>query len=99
VFVHKGEEASLMKRFLLFAYGAPAVVAGATAALSELNVNAHQSDGGSDMCWLSGPWVWAFVGPVIFVVVVNLWVFGKIIRIILSLRRRNDKSKSPHFDR
>ena len=69
VVVWTGDRQTSFSRFCLFAFGVPAVVVATTAAIDRNNYG--DRDG---LCYLSGNAVWAFAGPALAVMAVNIWV-------------------------
>ncbi|ELU11325.1 hypothetical protein CAPTEDRAFT_226868 [Capitella teleta] len=65
-------EKSRVKYYYLAAYGLPALVVGISAAVD------HKGYGTDQHCWLNSStgFIWAFVGPVIAVIAVNLVMLG-----------------------
>ena len=73
----RSDEHLMLRKFAAFAYGVPAIIAGVTAQLAENSTH-------STVCWLAGDALWAFAGPVLFVIVVNLGFFGAVMRVIAT---------------
>ena len=69
VVVWTGDKHTSFSQFCLFAFGVPAVVVATTAAIDRNNYG--DRDG---LCYLSGNAVWAFAGPALAVMAVNVWV-------------------------
>lgn len=78
VFDHRIDEATLLRRFAAIAYGIPLLIAGATAAIDANTASQNIS------CWLSGPTLWAFAGPILGVIGYNIVVFVRVMRVVLT---------------
>ncbi|XP_038064744.1 adhesion G protein-coupled receptor E5-like [Patiria miniata] len=75
--------------WLSIGWGCPAVVVGISVAIRSRDYTRPGS------CWLSfdGGLVWAFLAPVICVLIGNIFVLIRLIRIFYSLKSNQDKSK------
>lgn len=71
-------------KYLTFGYGVPAMIATVTACV---RWDLYAQDG---VCWLprQDGTLWAFVGPLIAALVVNVFIFIKVMRSIISVQRR-----------
>lgn len=71
-------------RYLIFGYGVPAIIATMTAGV---RWDMYAQDG---ICWLprQNGTLWAFVGPLIAALAVNVFIFIKVMRSIISVQRR-----------
>ncbi|XP_040011105.1 adhesion G-protein coupled receptor D2 [Xiphias gladius] len=80
-----------MKLYYIIGWGLPVVIVGVTLAIS---VDEYKAD---DHCWLNvkTDTIWAFVGPVIFVLVVNAVVLCRVVMVTVSSARRRTKMLSP----
>jgi len=86
VFDSATDEKRRLRLFAAFAYGVPAIIAGLTVLVVD------DSDG-TPSSWLSGDAIWAFAGPVLLVIVGNLFVFAKIMVIIRTVRENSSASR------
>ncbi|KAM9391532.1 adhesion G protein-coupled receptor D2 [Pholidichthys leucotaenia] len=80
-----------MKLYYVIGWGLPVLIVGVTMAIS---VDRYKAD---DHCWLSvkTDTIWAFVGPVIFVLTVNAVVLCRVVMVTISSARRRAKMLSP----
>ncbi|KAM6930225.1 adhesion G protein-coupled receptor D2 [Xenentodon cancila] len=80
-----------MKLYYLIGWGLPVLVVGVTLVVS---MDKYKSD---VHCWLSvkSDTIWAFVGPVIFVLVVNAVVMCRVVMVTVSSAHRRAKMLSP----
>ncbi|XP_028269689.1 adhesion G-protein coupled receptor D2 [Parambassis ranga] len=80
-----------MKLYYIIGWGLPVLIVGVTLALS---VDKYKAD---DHCWLNvkTDTIWAFVGPVIFVLAVNAVVLCRVVMVTVSSARRRAKMLSP----
>ncbi|XP_041856500.1 adhesion G-protein coupled receptor D2 isoform X3 [Melanotaenia boesemani] len=80
-----------MKLYYLIGWGLPVLIVGVTLVIS---VNKYKAD---DHCWLNmkTDTIWAFVGPVIFVLVVNAVVLCRVVMVTVSSAHRRAKMLSP----
>uniref|UniRef100_A0A8D0AGP8 Adhesion G protein-coupled receptor D2 n=1 Tax=Sander lucioperca TaxID=283035 RepID=A0A8D0AGP8_SANLU len=80
-----------MKLYYIIGWGLPVLIVGVTLAVS---VDEYKSD---DHCWLNvkTDTIWAFVGPVIFVLAVNAVVLFRVVMVTVSSARRRAKMLSP----
>nr|XP_046241965.1 adhesion G-protein coupled receptor D2 [Scatophagus argus] len=80
-----------MKLYYIIGWGLPVLIVGVTLAVS---VNKYKAD---DHCWLNvkTDTIWAFVGPVIFVLAVNAVVLCRVVMVTVSSARRRAKMLSP----
>ncbi|XP_061586183.1 adhesion G-protein coupled receptor D2 [Cololabis saira] len=80
-----------MKLYYLIGWGLPVLVVGVTLLVS---MDKYKSD---VHCWLSvkTDTIWAFVGPVIFVLVVNAVVMCRVVMVTVSSAQRRAKMLSP----
>ncbi|KAM3611803.1 uncharacterized protein V6R79_024430 [Siganus canaliculatus] len=80
-----------MKLYYTIGWGLPVLVVGVTLAVS---VDKYRAD---DHCWLNvkTDTIWAFVGPVLFVLVVNAVVLCRVVMVTVSSARRRAKMLSP----
>nr|XP_027208037.1 adhesion G protein-coupled receptor L2-like [Penaeus vannamei] len=68
---------SPLKYYLGFGYGIPTLFVSIT-----LGVTQGRGYGSERACWLDGALIWAFAGPLAFVVTSNLVAFGMIMRVV-----------------
>ncbi|XP_034025614.1 adhesion G-protein coupled receptor D2 [Thalassophryne amazonica] len=84
-------EDSRMKLYYIIGWGLPVLIVGVTLAVSghEYKVDTH--------CWLSvrTHTIWAFVGPVMFILTVNAVVLCRVVMVTVSSARRRAKMLSP----
>ncbi|XP_042344820.1 adhesion G-protein coupled receptor D2 [Plectropomus leopardus] len=80
-----------MKLYYIIGWGLPVLIVGITLAVS---VDEYKAD---DHCWLNvkTDTIWAFVGPVIFVLAVNAVVLCRVVMVTVSSARRRAKMLSP----
>ncbi|XP_030579644.1 adhesion G-protein coupled receptor D2 [Archocentrus centrarchus] len=80
-----------MKLYYVIGWGLPVVVVGGALAIS---MDKYKAD---DHCWLNvkTDTIWAFVGPVIFVLTVNAVVLCRVVMVTVSSARRRAKMLSP----
>ncbi|XP_041644185.1 adhesion G-protein coupled receptor D2 [Cheilinus undulatus] len=80
-----------MKLYYIIGWGLPVLIVGVTLAVS---VDKYKADG---HCWLNvkTDTIWAFVGPVIFVLAVNAVVLCRVVMVTVSSARRRTKMLSP----
>ncbi|XP_030000109.1 adhesion G-protein coupled receptor D2 [Sphaeramia orbicularis] len=80
-----------MKLYYIIGWGLPVLIVGVTLAVS---VDEYKSD---DHCWLNvkNDTIWAFVGPVVFVLAVNAVVLCRVVMVTVSSARRRAKMLSP----
>uniref|UniRef100_A0A8C0FYF9 Adhesion G protein-coupled receptor D2 n=1 Tax=Chelonoidis abingdonii TaxID=106734 RepID=A0A8C0FYF9_CHEAB len=80
-----------MKFYYVTGWGLPVVIVGATLATS---FNKYVAD---DHCWLNVQTdiIWAFVGPVLFVLAVNTFVLFRVVMVTVSSARRRSKMLTP----
>ncbi|KAA8592128.1 hypothetical protein FQN60_017583 [Etheostoma spectabile] len=80
-----------MKLYYIIGWGLPVLIVGVTMAVS---VDEYKAD---DHCWLNvkTDTIWAFVGPVIFVLAVNAVVLFRVVMVTVSSARRRTKMLSP----
>ncbi|XP_078105741.1 adhesion G protein-coupled receptor D2 [Sander vitreus] len=80
-----------MKLYYIIGWGLPVLIVGVTLAVS---VDEYKAD---DHCWLNvkTDTIWAFVGPVIFVLAVNAVVLFRVVMVTVSSARRRAKMLSP----
>ncbi|KAM6944415.1 adhesion G protein-coupled receptor D2 [Lycodopsis pacificus] len=80
-----------MKLYYIIGWGLPVLIVGVTLAVS---VDEYKAD---DHCWLNvkTDTIWAFVGPVIFVLAVNIVVLCRVVMVTVSSARRRAKMLSP----
>ncbi|XP_065819230.1 adhesion G-protein coupled receptor D2 isoform X4 [Labrus bergylta] len=80
-----------MKLYYIIGWGLPVLIVGVTLAVS---VDEYKADG---HCWLNvkTDTIWAFVGPVIFVLAVNAVVLCRVVMVTVSSARRRTKMLSP----
>ncbi|KAM4607388.1 adhesion G protein-coupled receptor D2 [Polymixia lowei] len=80
-----------MKLYYIIGWGLPVLIVGVTLAVSldKYKANNH--------CWLNveTDMIWAFVGPVIFVLVVNAVVLCRVVMVTVSSARRRAKMLTP----
>nr|XP_032815075.1 adhesion G-protein coupled receptor D2 [Petromyzon marinus] len=77
-------EESRMKHYYLIGWGIPVLIVGITLAA------AHEDYTAARHCWLnvhSGV-IWAFVGPVLFIIAVNVLVLGRVLAITMATAKR-----------
>ncbi|KAL3994676.1 7 transmembrane receptor (Secretin family) protein [Acanthocheilonema viteae] len=70
--------------YCLFAYGFPAVIVAVTAGVAWSNYSTDQ------YCWLNveTSTIWAFAGPIAFVILANIVFLGVALRVVLSVPNR-----------
>lgn len=76
---------SPLKRYAMLAYGIPACIVAASVAV------AHDGYGRDDVCWLSTDrerLIWAFVGPVCAIILLNVLFLVGIVRVLVRIQRR-----------
>ncbi|KAL3062237.1 hypothetical protein OYC64_002107 [Pagothenia borchgrevinki] len=80
-----------MKLYYIIGWGLPVLIVGVTLAVS---VDEYKAE---DHCWLNvkTDTIWAFVGPVIFVLAVNAVVLCRVVMVTVSSARRRAKMLSP----
>ncbi|XP_071337901.1 adhesion G protein-coupled receptor D2 [Trachinotus anak] len=80
-----------MKLYYVIGWGLPVLIVGVTLAVS---VDKYKAE---DHCWLSvkTDTIWAFVGPVVFVLAVNAVVLCRVVMVTVSSARRRAKMLSP----
>ncbi|XP_029916972.1 adhesion G-protein coupled receptor D2 [Myripristis murdjan] len=80
-----------MKVYYIIGWGLPVLIVGITLTIS---VDKYKAD---DHCWLNvkTDMIWAFVGPVIFVLAVNAVVLCRVVMVTVSSARRRAKMLSP----
>ncbi|XP_038559048.1 adhesion G-protein coupled receptor D2 isoform X2 [Micropterus salmoides] len=80
-----------MKLYYIIGWGLPVLIVGVTLAVS---VDKYKAD---NHCWLNvkTDTIWAFVGPVIFVLAVNAVVLCRVVMVTVSSARRRAKMLSP----
>ncbi|XP_053727789.1 adhesion G-protein coupled receptor D2 isoform X3 [Synchiropus splendidus] len=80
-----------MKVYYVIGWGLPVLIVGVTLTAS---VNEYKAD---DHCWLNvkTDTIWSFVGPVIFVLLVNAVVLCRVVMVTVSSARRRSKMLSP----
>uniref|UniRef100_A0A3Q1FD45 Adhesion G protein-coupled receptor D2 n=1 Tax=Acanthochromis polyacanthus TaxID=80966 RepID=A0A3Q1FD45_9TELE len=80
-----------MKLYYIIGWGLPVLIVGVTLAIS---ADKYKAD---DHCWLNvkTDTIWAFVGPVIFVLAVNAVVLCRVVMVTVSSARRRAKMLSP----
>ncbi|XP_026042536.1 adhesion G-protein coupled receptor D2 isoform X1 [Astatotilapia calliptera] len=80
-----------MKVYYAIGWGVPVLVVGVTLVIS---MDKYKAD---DHCWLNvkTDTIWAFVGPVIFVLTVNAVVLCRVVMVTVSSARRRAKMLSP----
>ncbi|XP_070820085.1 adhesion G protein-coupled receptor D2 [Chaetodon trifascialis] len=80
-----------MKLYYIIGWGLPVLIVGVTLGVS---VDEYKAD---DHCWLNAKTytIWAFVGPVIFVLAVNTVVLCRVVMVTVSSARRRAKMLSP----
>ncbi|XP_040898830.1 adhesion G-protein coupled receptor D2 [Toxotes jaculatrix] len=84
-------EGRRMKLYYIIGWGLPVLIVGVTLAVS---VDGYKAD---NHCWLNvkTDTIWAFVGPVIFVLAVNAVVLCRVVMVTVSSARRRAKMLSP----
>ncbi|XP_047236110.1 adhesion G-protein coupled receptor D2 isoform X2 [Girardinichthys multiradiatus] len=82
-----------MKLYYVIGWGLPVLIVGLTLVISRGEYKAQ------DHCWLSvkTDTIWAFVGPVIFVLMVNAVVLCRVVIVTVSSAHRRAKMLSPSF--
>ncbi|XP_033946176.1 adhesion G protein-coupled receptor D2 isoform X3 [Pseudochaenichthys georgianus] len=80
-----------MKLYYIIGWGLPVLIVGVTLAVS---VDEYKAE---DHCWLNvkTDTIWAFVGPVVFVLAVNAVVLCRVVMVTVSSARRRAKMLSP----
>ncbi|KAF7648627.1 hypothetical protein LDENG_00153720 [Lucifuga dentata] len=80
-----------MKLYYIIGWGLPVVIVGVTLTVS---LQEYKAD---EHCWLNvkTDTIWAFVGPVIFVLAVNAVVLCRVVMVTVSSARRRAKMLSP----
>ncbi|NXT41216.1 AGRD2 protein, partial [Pelecanoides urinatrix] len=81
-----------MKFYYVTGWGLPVVIVGVTLATS---FNKYVAD---NHCWLNVQTnvIWAFVGPVLFILAVNTFVLFRVVMVTVSSARRRSKMLSPN---
>ncbi|XP_066836676.1 adhesion G-protein coupled receptor D2 isoform X2 [Anser cygnoides] len=81
-----------MKFYYLTGWGLPAVIVAVTLATS---FNKYVAD---SRCWLNVQTnvIWAFVGPVLFILAVNTFVLFRVVMVTVSSARRRSKMLTPN---
>ncbi|XP_075295299.1 adhesion G protein-coupled receptor D2 isoform X1 [Opisthocomus hoazin] len=81
-----------MKFYYVTGWGLPVVVVGVTLATS---FNKYVAD---NHCWLNIQTnvIWAFVGPVLFILIVNTFVLFRVVMVTVSSARRRSKMLTPN---
>ncbi|NXC20117.1 AGRD2 protein, partial [Corythaeola cristata] len=81
-----------MKFYYVTGWGLPVVIVGATLATS---FNKYVAD---NHCWLNvqANIIWAFVGPVLFILAVNTFVLFRVVMVTVSSARRRSKMLTPN---
>ncbi|NXP53922.1 AGRD2 protein, partial [Heliornis fulica] len=81
-----------MKFYYLTGWGLPVVIVGVTLATS---FNKYVAD---NHCWLNIQTnvIWAFVGPVLFILAVNAFVLCRVVMVTVSSARRRSKMLTPN---
>ncbi|NXC42487.1 AGRD2 protein, partial [Penelope pileata] len=81
-----------MKFYYVTGWGLPAIIVGVTLATS---FNQYVAD---DYCWLNVQTsvIWAFVGPVLFILAVNTFVLLRVVMVTVSSARRRSKMLTPN---
>ncbi|NXI73067.1 AGRD2 protein, partial [Anseranas semipalmata] len=81
-----------MKFYYVTGWGLPAVIVGVTLATS---FNKYVAD---SHCWLNVQTnvIWAFVGPVLFILAVNTFVLFRVVMVTVSSARRRSKMLTPN---
>ncbi|NWR64612.1 AGRD2 protein, partial [Bucorvus abyssinicus] len=81
-----------MKFYYVTGWGLPVVVVGVTLATS---FNKYVAD---NHCWLNVQTnvIWAFVGPVLFILAVNTFVLCRVVMVTVSSARRRSKMLTPN---
>ncbi|XP_064027121.1 adhesion G-protein coupled receptor D2 [Pogoniulus pusillus] len=81
-----------MKFYYVTGWGLPVVIVGVTLATS---FNKYVAD---DHCWLNIQTnvIWAFVGPVLFILAVNTFVLCRVVMVTVSSARRRSKMLTPN---
>ncbi|NXN33868.1 AGRD2 protein, partial [Nycticryphes semicollaris] len=81
-----------MKFYYLTGWGLPVVIVGVTLATS---FNKYVAD---NHCWLNVQTnvIWAFVGPVLFILAVNTFVLFRVVIVTVSSARRRSKMLTPN---
>uniref|UniRef100_A0A3B3HAA5 Adhesion G protein-coupled receptor D2 n=2 Tax=Oryzias latipes TaxID=8090 RepID=A0A3B3HAA5_ORYLA len=80
-----------MKLYYIIGWGVPVLIVGLTLAVS---VDKYKAE---DHCWLNvqTDTIWAFVGPVVFVLAVNAVVLCRVVMVTVSSAHRRAKMLSP----
>ncbi|KAF6736338.1 Adhesion G-protein coupled receptor D2 [Oryzias melastigma] len=80
-----------MKLYYIIGWGVPVLIVGVTLAVS---VDKYKAE---DHCWLNvqTDTIWAFVGPVVFVLAVNAVVLCRVVMVTVSSAHRRAKMLSP----
>ncbi|KAL9976359.1 hypothetical protein ACROYT_G013653 [Oculina patagonica] len=81
-----------MKYYLIYCWGSPIIVVGISA------VAQMEGYGGQDTCWLSfgNGFIWAFVGPVLAIILFNTAMLGMTIKVLVSLRNVAESNAHLH---
>uniref|UniRef100_A0A663MY70 Adhesion G protein-coupled receptor D2 n=1 Tax=Athene cunicularia TaxID=194338 RepID=A0A663MY70_ATHCN len=81
-----------MKFYYVTGWGLPVVIVGVTLATS---FNTYVAD---NHCWLNVQTnvIWAFVGPVLFILAVNTFVLFRVVMVTVSSARRRSKMLTPN---
>nr|XP_033818315.1 adhesion G-protein coupled receptor D2 isoform X3 [Geotrypetes seraphini]XP_033818316.1 adhesion G-protein coupled receptor D2 isoform X3 [Geotrypetes seraphini]XP_033818317.1 adhesion G-protein coupled receptor D2 isoform X3 [Geotrypetes seraphini] len=82
-----------MKFYYATGWGLPVIIVGVTLATS---FNKYVAD---NHCWLNvqADIIWAFVGPVLFVLTVNTFVLFRVVMVTVSSARRRSKMLTPSY--
>ena len=81
---HRAKDSQI--HFLLLCWGIPAVYVAICAFLAPTNY------GTKDSCWLAGSFIWAFLAPLLCVVVVNIVYFLMILKTIFRVKASLNKA-------
>ncbi|CAB3360152.1 Hypothetical predicted protein [Cloeon dipterum] len=81
----------LSKIYLCLGYGIPVIIVGITVAVTVcLQDHGYAND---ELCWLSSPnYIWAFMGPVLFLTLINLAVLVLAMRVAVTAGTQQKKS-------
>nr|XP_006821230.1 PREDICTED: probable G-protein coupled receptor 133-like [Saccoglossus kowalevskii] len=88
-----GSESSKLKYYFLIGWGLPFIIVGISAAAN------HNGYGTEKHCWLdiaSGQ-IWAFVGPALLIILINLVVLGMVVRIVINSAKMQKEKEYDHI--
>ncbi|KAL3847293.1 hypothetical protein ACJMK2_018212 [Sinanodonta woodiana] len=79
-------------KYFLLGWGLPAVIVSVSVGAQFPNYG----EGPEKSCWLSNHngLIWAFLGPMLIIVLMNLFVLGVVIRVFLTLKTNSEKTQA-----